>query len=87
MVAAWVLAFGVVAVGALLEDDLARLAGPALAYAVFGLLQVLALATYGDAFRWGSAQGTAYLAVLATVPLVGVAGWVTAHRRTRLAVA
>jgi len=80
MVAAWLLAFAVVAVGALLEDDLDRLAGPALAYAVFGLLQILALALYGDAFRWGSAQATTYLVVLATVPLVGAAGWLTARR-------
>jgi hypothetical protein len=84
MVAGWVLAFGVVAVGALVEDDLTRLSGPALAYAVFGLLQLLALAVYGDAFRWGSPQGTAYLAVLITVPLVGAAGWATARRRARL---
>ncbi len=80
MVAAWLLAFGVVAVGALLENDLDRLAGPALAYAVFGLLQLLALAVYGDAFRWGSAQGTTYVVVLASVPLVGAAGWLTARR-------
>jgi hypothetical protein len=80
MVAAWLLAFGVVAVGALVEDDLDRLAGPALAYAVFGLLQMLALAVYGDAFRWGSGPATAYLVVLATVPVVGGAGWITARR-------
>ncbi|GAA3551723.1 hypothetical protein GCM10022197_03340 [Microlunatus spumicola] len=84
MVAAWVLAFGVVAVGALIEDDLARLSGPALAYAVFGLLQVLALALYGGAFRWGTPQATAYLVVLATVPLVGAAGWATARHHARL---
>ena len=80
MVAAWLLAFGVVAVGALAEDDLDRLAGPALAYAAFGLLQGLALVVYGDAFRWGTSQGTTYLVVLATVPLVGLAGWLTARR-------
>jgi hypothetical protein len=82
MVAAWLLAFAVVAVGALLENDLDRLAGPALAYAVFGLLQLLALVVHGDTFRWGSAQGTTYVVVLATVPLVGGAGWLAARRRS-----
>lgn len=79
-VAAWLPAFGVVAVGALVEGDPDRLAGPALAYAVFGLLQVLALLLHGDALRWGSPQATTCLVVLATVPLVGVAGWLTARR-------
>jgi hypothetical protein len=83
MVSAWLLAFGVVALGALLENDLDRLAGPALAYVVFGLLQVLALGIYGDAFRWGSRQATVYLIVLVTVPVVGAAGWLAGRRHAR----
>ena len=82
MTAAWLLAFGVVAVGALAEDDSGRLAGPALAYAAFGVLQGLALLVYGEAFRWGTPQATTYLVVLATVPLVGLAGWLTGSRRS-----
>ncbi|SEP94456.1 hypothetical protein [Microlunatus flavus] len=83
MVGGWLLAFGVVAVGALLEDDLHRLSGPALAYAVFGLLQLLALALHGEAVRWGSPQAAAYLGVLVTVPVVGLAGWLAARRHPR----
>ena len=58
--------------------EVARFAAWVLAFGV------VALTAYGDAFRWGSVQGTAYLAVLVTLPLAGFAGWATAHRRPRL---
>jgi hypothetical protein len=52
----------------------ARVRIPALAYVVFGVLQLLALVSYGDAFAWGSGAATVYLAALVVALGTGVAG-------------
>jgi hypothetical protein len=53
------------------------------AYTVFGVLQLVALARYSDQVRWGSAAATIYLVVLITVPLTGAIGWWLAVRGRR----
>ena len=83
MVAAWLIAFGAAAMLALWERDLERLEIAAVAYTVFGLLQLVALARYSDQVRWGSAAATIYLVVLLTVPLTGALGWWTSVRGRR----
>ncbi|HYT09491.1 MAG TPA: hypothetical protein VEL73_02410 [Mycobacteriales bacterium] len=84
MVAAWLIAFGVASTLALWERDLQRLEIAAVAYTVFGLLQLVALIRYGDEVRWGSVAAKVYLVVLVTLPPTGAVGWwisVRARRR------
>ena len=87
VVAAWLVAFGIAAVLALAERDLQRLEISAIAFVLFGLLELLALARFGSTVRWGSAAATAYLVVLVTVPPTGAAGWWIAVRGRRRRVA
>jgi hypothetical protein len=83
-VAAWLIAFGVAAVLTLVERDIDRLAAGAVAYTVFGVLQLLALPRYGDVARWDSAAGIGYLVVLISVVPVGLTGcWLVAGRARR----
>jgi hypothetical protein len=87
-VAAWLIAFGAAAVLTLVERDIDRLAAGAVAYTVFGVLQLLALPRYGDVARWDSPAGIGYLVVLISVVPVGLAGcWLVAGlaRRRRAA--
>ena len=87
-VASWLIAFGVAAMLTLVERDLDRLAAGAVAYTVFGALELLALPRYGDVGRWDSAAGIGYLVVLISVVPVGAAGcWLVAAlaRRRRAA--
>ncbi len=86
MVAAWLVAFGIAALLALLERDLERLEISAVAYTVFGLLQLIALARYSDSVRWGSTAATVYLVLLVTIVPTGAFGlWAAARGRRRRA--
>jgi hypothetical protein len=86
VVAAWLIAFGIASVLALVERDLERLEISAVAYLLFGLLQLLALARYPDTVRWGSAAATAYLVLLLTVVPTGAFGlWTSVRARRRRA--
>ncbi|RBY81433.1 hypothetical protein DQ239_02275 [Blastococcus sp. TF02-09] len=80
-VAAWLLAFGVGTVLALRDRDLDRLELAAVAYAVFGALEVVVLLLYSDVVRWNSAATYGYLALAAST----VAGGGYALRLTRAA--
>ena len=83
-VAAWLIAFGVAAVLTLVERDISRLAAGAVAYTIFGVLQLLALLRYGDVGRWDSPAGIVYLVVLISVVPVGATGcWLVADRARR----
>jgi hypothetical protein len=84
VVAAWLVAFGTASVLALLERDLERLEISAVAYTLFGLLELVALARYSDTVRWGSAAATAYLVLLITVVPTGAFGlWTSVRGRRR----
>ncbi|MGY1639484.1 hypothetical protein ACI78V_22785 [Geodermatophilus sp. SYSU D00742] len=80
VVGAWLIAFGVAAALVIREGDLTRLFGPAVAYTVFGALQLLVLVRYlehvsaGDPWLWG------YVVLTATVVLAGGYGWWAARR-------
>ncbi|WP_456610266.1 hypothetical protein [Blastococcus sp. SYSU DS0619] len=78
-VASWLLAFGVGIVLALRDRDLDRLRLAAVAYAVFGALELVVLLRYTDAVRWDSPATWAYVALMASTLLS--AGY--ALRRTR----
>lgn len=81
MIAAWLAALGVAALASL-RDDLVRVRIPAVAFVVFALLQLLALALYGEAVRWGSASAAVYVAALLVALATGVAGLVLARPST-----
>ena len=84
VVAAWLVAFGVASLLALFERDLERLEISAVAYTLFGLLELAALARYADSVRWGSAAATVYLVLLVTVVPTGAAGlWTSVRGRRR----
>ena len=68
---------------ALWERDLERLEIAAVAYTLFGVLQLIALARYSDEVRWGSAAATGYLLVLISVVPTGAIGWWTSVRGRR----
>ena len=74
MVASWLVALGVGAVLALREDDLRRLQPAAVTYAVLGAMQLAALVRFPDTVDWARPAARAYVAVVATVLLTGVAG-------------
>jgi hypothetical protein len=81
--AAWLVAFGLAAALALVERDLERVEIAAVAFALFGLLQLIALARFGGTVRWGSPAALGYLVVLLSVPPTGAAGWWIAARGRR----
>jgi hypothetical protein len=84
VVAAWLIAFGVAAVLTLVERDLDRLAAGAVAYTVFGVLELLALPRFGDVAQWDSPAGIGYLVVLISVIPVGAIGcWFAVARARR----
>ena len=70
-VAAWLLAFGAGTVLALLDRDLDRLELAAVAYAVFGALEIAVLLLYADVVRWDSPATYGYLALTASTVLSG----------------
>ena len=84
-VSAWLIAFGVAAVLTLIERDISRLAAGAIAYTVFGVLELIALLRFGEVGRWDSPAGIVYLIVLISVVPVGASGcwlvWARARRR------
>jgi len=80
MIAAWLAALAVAALLSLREGDVARVRIPAFAYVVFGVLQLLALVLYGEAFAWGSTAATVYLVALVVALGTGVAGLALAAR-------
>ena len=84
-VAAWLIAFGVAAVLTLVERDLSRLAAGAVAYTVFGVLQLIAAAPVRRRWAGGTRRpGIVYLVVLISVVPVGAAGcWLVADRARR----
>ncbi|MCF6745923.1 hypothetical protein E9529_16890 [Blastococcus sp. KM273128] len=80
-VGAWLIAFGVGIALALRDRDLDRLRLAAVAYAVFGALELVVLARYPDVVRWDSAAAWVYVALM--VSTVVSAGY--ALRRLRAA--
>jgi hypothetical protein len=80
MVAAWTLAFGVLAAHQLWENDLERIRVALVTYPVFGALQVIALARYSDDFDWGDPSAWVYLAIVASTFVIGAFGWLELRR-------
>jgi hypothetical protein len=81
MTAAWLAALAVAALLCLRERDVARVVIPAVAYVVFGVLQLLALLLYGESVAWGSPAAAVYVGALVVALVTGAAGLALAARR------
>jgi predicted outer membrane lipoprotein len=80
MVAAWTLAFGVLAAHQLWENDLERIKVALLVYPIFGALQVIALARYSDDMDFGDLSAWVYLTIIASTFVIGAFGWLELRR-------
>jgi hypothetical protein len=74
-VGAWLMAFGVGAALVIRERDLHRLVGPAVAYSVFGALQLAVLVGYHGEVIGGAATVWLWAALYGTAVLTGGYGW------------
>ena len=83
-IGAWLIALGVAAGHAVVERDARRLRPAAIGYILLAVLLFSALARYPHQFEWRSASGIAYLTLLATMLLTGVAGLAKAARSSRV---
>lgn len=72
-IGAWVLALGVAAAHAVLENDRVRVRPAAWADLAFAVLQGVALARHGDDLDWGRPASWIYVAVLVAMAGIGVA--------------
>ena len=81
-VAAWLIALGVAAVHASWERDWGALWPVAVTYTTFGVLQLLALARWGDAVDWGDVAAWIYVGAVLTILALGVLGLARSPRRT-----
>lgn len=80
VVAAWLLAFGLATGLASRGGDLDRLRTATAAYAVFGVLELLALLRFRDTVEWDRAVAWLLTALLLAIALTGAAGWRAAVR-------
>ena len=80
IVAAWLLAFGLATALAAVAGDLRRLRTAAIAYTVFGVLVLVAVARFPDTLDWGEPDTWVFLGMAGAVVLTGAAGWRLAPR-------
>jgi hypothetical protein len=73
-IAAWLLALGIAAFQAIWERDMIRLRAATLTYAVFGVLQYVAMLRFNDDVRWEEPGTWVYIAVLAGLIFTGLYG-------------
>src|SRR4051794_7020351 len=73
-IGAWLVSFGLAAGLAVAEADLPRLRGPAVAYLVFGVAELVVLLRYAGTLDWGSAPAWVYLAFLVLATATAAAG-------------
>lgn len=82
-VGAWLLGLGVAAAHMARENDLRRDRVALAAYALLGVLELLALARYAGALDWAAPRAWVYLLFLVSVLAVGLAGWRAAASAAR----
>ncbi len=75
VVAAWLVAFGLAAALAAVAGDLRRLRTAAIAYTVFGLLVLVAVARFAGTPDWDRPAAWVFVGLAAAVVLTGAAGW------------
>jgi hypothetical protein len=75
VIGAWLLAFGVATALAAVAGDLQRLKTAAIAYTVFGVLVVVAVARYSGTVAWADPAAWVFAGMTAAVVGTGAAGW------------
>ena len=80
VVAAWLVAFGLATALAAVAGDLRRLRTAAIAYTVFGVLVLVALARFPGTLDWGAPATWILIGLVVAVVLTGAAGWALAPR-------
>jgi hypothetical protein len=83
VVAAWLLAFGLATALAAVHGDLARLRTAAIAYTVFGVLVLAAVARFSDTPDWDHPSSWIFVGTALAVVATGAAGWRLAPRPER----
>jgi hypothetical protein len=78
IVAAWLVAFGLATALAAVGGDLRRLRAAAIAYTVFGVLILVAVARFPGTFDWNAPAAWVFVGVTLAVVATGAAGWRTA---------
>lgn len=86
-VAAWLLAFGLATGLAALGGDLRRLRTATIAYTVFGVAQLVALARFRDTVAWERPVAWVLTGAFVAVALTGAAGWFASRPSARTEVA
>ena len=75
VVAAWLLAFGLATALAAVAGDLRRLRTSTIAYTVFGVLALVAVARFAATMEWDQPPAWIFIGVAVAVVLTGAAGW------------
>jgi hypothetical protein len=75
VVAAWLLAFGLATALAAVAGDLRRLRTSTIAYTVFGVLALVAVARFAATMEWDEPPAWIFIGVAVAVVLTGAAGW------------
>ena len=78
-VSAWLVGIGVILGHALWENEWGRIRGGALAYAVYNLMQIIALFRFPNQIIFG-ASFWVYVAILTTGLGLGWYGWMTGQK-------
>jgi len=83
IVAAWLLAFGLATALAAVAGDLRRLRTSTIAYTVFGVLVLVAVARFPDTLDWDEPPAWIFMGMAVAVVLTGAAGWRAAPAASR----
>jgi hypothetical protein len=84
-IAPWLIAIGVAAFHATVENDLLRVRPATVSYLLFGLLQSVALLRYPGSVQWGEPGAWIYVAFLAVMVVTGAVALVVGLRAERVA--
>ena len=79
-IGAWLIGVGTSAVHMVWENDWPRVKAAMLSYALFGLLEILAVLRYSGTPDWSSPGAWVYAAFLLSVAAVGLYGWLASRR-------
>jgi hypothetical protein len=80
VVAAWLVAFGAATALAAVAGDLARLRTSTVAYTVFGVLVLVAVARFPGTVVWNAPAAWVFTAVAVAMAVTGAVGWRLAPR-------
>jgi hypothetical protein len=84
-IAPWLIAIGVAAFHATVENDLLRVRPATVSYLVFGILQGVALLRYSGSVQWGEVGAWVYVAFLVVMVVTGAVALVIGLRVERVA--